>query len=183
MRKFISGRRFIALASASALAICLSVVATGNANAACSPVKATGKSVGSISIGSLNMPIKSFNYPAGGVMEPQKTTAAAGLSARHMPLSSAVGSSVVVWHRDYQGCVNPLNIFMNKSVGTKFSVSDERGVSTTYRLDKVGVISKGNYKESWFDLIGPRQLVMFTCTGVFKSGHYEKNMVFIATPL
>ena len=65
MRKFISGRRFIALASASALAICLSVVATGNANAACSPVKATGKSVGSISIGSLNMPIKSFNYPAG----------------------------------------------------------------------------------------------------------------------
>ena len=173
------------VAIASAIALLSTVVATNGGAAtaaACVEVKSTGKSVGTISLGSLSMPIKAFNYPAGGIMEPAKNTTAAGLSQRHMPLSSAVGTSIVVWHRDYQGCVHPLNAFMKKSVGTKFNVTDEKGKSLTYRLTKVGVITKGDYKSEWFDLIGPRQIVMFTCTGVFKSGHYEKNMVFVATP-
>lgn len=183
MRKQFLNRRTVALLLTTVMAVPLSLVATTSASAACVPVKATGKTVGSISIGSLTMPIKAFNYPAGGIMEPQKTTAVAGLSERHMPLSSTVGSSVIVWHRDFNGCVNALNIFMEKSAGTKFTITDELGAKKSYRLDKVGVITKGAYKQSWFNLIGPRQIVMFTCTGVFKSGHYEKNMVFVATPI
>jgi hypothetical protein len=72
---------------------------------------------------------------------------------------------------------------MDKSAGTQFSITDEKGVTTKYRLNSVKVVTKGDYKASWFNLIGPRQIVMFTCTGVFKSGHYEKNVVFIATPI
>jgi hypothetical protein len=186
MRNFISSRslRTVVTATVVALAASITVVAIDSAAAAdCTPIKSTGKAVGAITIGSLTMPIKSFNYPAGGIMEPEKNTTAAGLSARHMPLSSKVGSSVIVWHRDYKGCIHALNTFMSKSAGTKFSITDEKGVTTKYRLNLVKVISKGDYQESWFNLIGPRQIVMFTCTGVFKSGHYEKNMVFIATPL
>ena len=153
-----------------------------SASAACQPVKAKGATIGTISIGSVSAPIKSFNYPAGGVMEPQKTTLAAGLSARHMPLSSTVGTSVIVWHRDYAECLSPLNIFMEKKVGDTFSITDENGAQKRYRLTTVRVIDKGDYKRSWFTLIGPRQIALFTCTGVLKSGHYEKNMVFIATP-
>jgi len=152
------------------------------AAAECTPVKSKGETVGTISIGSISMPIKGFLYPAGGVMEPQKTTTSAGLSQRHMPLSSTVGTSVIAWHRDYAGCVNTLNTFMTKKVGDSFNITDEKGVSTKYRLTMVRVIDKGDYKKSWFTLIGPRQIAMFTCTGVFKSGHYEKNMAFIATP-
>ncbi len=183
MRKF-SAPRLVAIIATVSISASLSLFAIdGSVAADCKPVAATGKSAGSISIGSLTMPIKSFNYPAGGVMEPAKNTTAAGLSARHMPLSSEVGSSVVVWHRDYKGCTHPLNVFMGKKAGTKFSVTDEKGITTKYSLNSVKVITKGDYQESWFNLIGKRQLVMFTCTGVFKSGHYEKNMVFIATPL
>ena len=169
----------------SAILIAGIVVGTSNqaSAAGCTPIKATGKSAGTISIGSLSMPIKAFNYPAGGIMEPAKNTTAAGLSERHMPLSSKVGTSVVVWHRDYQGCTHPLDVFMSKTRGTRFSLTDENGITLTYKLTTVGVITKGLYKPEWFDLIGPRQIVMFTCTGVFKSGHYEKNMVFIATPV
>lgn len=186
MRKAFSQRsvRTISIAASIFLTASLSIFAIESSGAAsCTPVKSTGKAVGSISLGSVTVPIKSFNYPAGGVMEPAPNTTAAGLSARHMPLSSKVGSSIIVWHRDYQGCVHALNAFMNKNVGATFSITDESGLSTKYRLKMVKVISKGDYKESWFDLIGPRQIVMVTCTGVFKSGHYEKNMVFIATPV
>lgn len=183
MHKLFS-RKLIAVASSIALVAGLSLTTSGQVSAAaCSPIKSAGKSVGVISLGSLSMPIKAFNYPASGIMEPAKNTTAAGLSQRHMPLSSSVGTSIIVWHRDYQGCIHPLNAFMNKTVGTKFTVTDEQGKSHTFRLTKIGVIAKGDYKPEWFDLIGPRQIVMFTCTGVFKSGHYEKNMVFVATPV
>ena len=175
-----------ALATAMAAVVAISaslVLATSAGAATCAPVKSSGKSVGKISIGSISIPIKAFNYPAGGVMEPEKNTTAAGLSQRHMPLSSEVGSSVLLWHRDYKGCLHPLNAFMSKKAGTQFSITDENGDAKKYRLSLVKVIKKGEYQESWFDLMGPRQLVMFTCTGVFKSGHYEKNMVFVATPI
>ena len=72
---------------------------------------------------------------------------------------------------------------MAKKPGTIFSVTDENGDKQRYRINLIKTIAKGDYKESWFNLIGARQIVMFTCTGVFKSGHYEKNMVFIATPV
>ena len=155
----------------------------GAAAAICKPLKATGTTAGTIALGNLSMPIKAFNYPAGGVMEPAKNTTSAGLSERHMPLSSKVGSSVIVWHLNYKGCWNPLNAFMSKKPGSNFSLTDENGDIQQYRIDAKRVVDKGDYKESWFNLIGPRQIVMITCTGVFKSGHYEKNMVFIATPI
>lgn len=173
------------IATVAAIVLASSLVIPANlvsASAECAPVKATGKTVGTIEIGSVSSQIKSFNYPAGGVMEPQRTTTVAGLSQRHMPLSSPVGTSVIAWHRDYKGCINPLNIFMKKQVGDTFSITDENGESKRYRLTVVRVINKGEYKKSWFTLIGPRQIAMFTCTGVFNSGHYEKNMVFIAVP-
>lgn len=162
----------------------MALVLSESAGAAtCKPIKSVGKTVGEISLGSIEMPIKSFNYPAGGIMEPAKNTTSAGLSARHMPLSSEVGSSVLVWHRDYAGCTHPLNAFMDKKAGSTFSLTDENGESRKYRIREVSVIKKGAYKPSWFNLIGPRQIVMVTCTGVFKSGHYEKNVVFIASPI
>ena len=173
-----------AILTATIVAVVTTMTLTSSASAAsCTPIKPIGKTVGKISIGSVALPIKSFNYPAGGVMEPVKNTTAAGLSERHMPLSSEVGSSVLLWHRDYRGCLHPLNLFMDKKVGTQFTLTDENGERKKYRLSYIRVIKKGEYQESWFNLIGPRQIVMFTCTGVFKSGHYEKNMVFIATPV
>ena len=180
----LSKSTIIRVVAAAVLGISSLTVIVESASAAnCVPVKSKGASAGKISLGSISIPIKAFNYPAGGVMEPEKNTTSAGLSQRHMPLSSKVGSSVIVWHRDYKGCIHPLNAFMAKKPGTIFSVTDENGDKQRYRINLIKTIAKGDYKESWFNLIGSRQIVMFTCTGVFKSGHYEKNMVFIATPI
>ena len=167
------------------LAIAISVIPVSlhSSSAACKLVQPTGKTVGKVIVGNVNMPIKAFSYPAGGVMEPQRTTLAAGLSKRHMPLSSSVGSSVLTWHVNYGGCQHPLNVLMARSEGYILTIIDENGDLTDYRIDKKFIVKKGNYKKSWFNLVGPRQLVLFTCAGEFEDGHYVENMVFIATPV
>jgi sortase (surface protein transpeptidase) len=154
-----------------------------NSQSRCKPIRPKGTTVGTISVGNLEMPIKAFNYPAGGVMEPQKTTLAAGVSQRHMPLSAEIGTSVITWHVNYSGCWNPLNILTKKREGSIFTVTDENGESVRYRIDKKVVVRKGNYKKSWFTLVGPRQLTLVTCTGSFVDGHYKDNWVLIATPI
>lgn len=171
------------LALIALTAISLVPFSGASAAAKCNPVKAKGKTVGLIKVDGVAMPIKNFNYPAGGIMEPQGTTLAAGLSQRHMPLNSSLGTSVITWHVNYNGCWNKLNIMMYKKVGTIFKVTDEDGVETKYKITKKLTIKKGKYRTSWFQLIGPRQLALFTCTGAFKNDHYTQNMVFIATPV
>lgn len=151
--------------------------------AKCTPTKPTGKTVGTISVGSLEMPIKSFIYPAGGVMEPQKSTLMAAVSQRHMPLSSTLGTSVIVWHVNYAGCVNALNVLTTKSVGSTFSIVDENGETTKYKISQKYQVTKGKYKKEWFTLIGPRQLLLATCTGTFANGHYKDNSILIAVPV
>ena len=159
------------------------VAQTSVATAAkCNPAKPTGKTVGSINVGKLEMPIKSFMYPAGGVMEPQKSTLMAAVSQRHMPLSSTLGTSVIVWHVNYGGCVNALNTLTYKSIGSTFSVTDENGETTKYKISKKFEVVKGKYKKEWFTLIGPRQLLLATCTGAFANGHYKDNSILIAVP-
>ena len=172
----------VILGLALAIGISLSPTALTVSAAACKPEKPTGKTIGTISVGNLDMPIKAFNYPAGGIMEPQGTTLAAGLSLRHMPLDSKLGTTVITWHVNYNGCWSPLNVLMGKEEGFVITLEDEDGVRTKYKIEKKLVVNKGDYKKSWFNLIGPRQIVLFTCTGTFTKGHYEKNMVFIATP-
>jgi hypothetical protein len=58
-------KKFYSLIATLAL-IAGSLIATTSiaSAAACKPVKPTGKTVGTISVGSLDMPIKSFIYPA-----------------------------------------------------------------------------------------------------------------------
>lgn len=149
----------------------------------CKPVKPTGKTVGQITAGSASLPIKSFNYPAGGIMEPQKSTFMAAVSQRHQPLSATMGTSVIVWHVDYSGCGNELNVITKQSVGYKFKIKDENGDTKTYKISKKYVVKKGKYQASWFNLIGPRQLLLVTCTGAFQNGHYQDNAVLIAVPV
>jgi hypothetical protein len=159
------------------------IIRTGNQPARCKNVKPTGTTVGRITVGAVSLPIKAFNYPAGGIMEPQKTVLSAGVSQRHMPLSSNIGTSVITWHKNYNGCWNFLNVLVAQKVGSTFDVTDENGDTKKYRIDKKLVVKNGDYKDSWFTLVGPRQLALFTCTGRFEKGHYSQNWVLIATPV
>lgn len=179
----VSKFNFIFLSAVALIASTLFAINPTNAAPKCDPVKPRGKTIGTIEVGNVKQPIKAFNYPVGGVMEPQGTTLAAGLSLRHMPLNSTLGTSVITWHVNYKGCWSPLNLFMSREVGSTFRITDEDGNVTRYRIDRKLVVKKGDYRRSWFQLIGPRQLALFTCTGEFRNGHYTDNMVFIATPV
>lgn len=175
--------KFLSVVSSAALIGALFVVTNTNAVAAgCEPVKPTGKTVGQIQAGNVSMPIKSFTYPAGGIMEPQKSTLMAAVSNRHQPLSATMGTSVIAWHVNYAGCNNALNVLTTKDVGFTFKVTDEKGKTTSYKIDKKILVKKGNYQQSWFDLIGPRKLTLATCTGAFKDGHYVSNWIILASP-
>jgi hypothetical protein len=173
----------ILLSFSLALGLTFAPVALTSSSAACKTIKPKGKTIGTITAGNVTLPIKAFSYPAGGVMEPQGTTLSAGLSLRHMPLDSSLGTSVITWHVNYNGCWSPLNVLMSKNKGFVFSIKDASGDATRYRIERKLVVKKGNYKKSWFTLVGPRQVALFTCTGSFVRGHYDKNMVFIATPV
>lgn len=161
----------------------LSPIALSPSSAACNPVTPKGQRVGSISVGPSRVPIIPFTYPAGGVMEPQKTTEALFMSLRHMPLSSSIGTTVLAWHVNFNECQSDLNTMIgDEKVGFRFKITDETGVTKTYRISEITVVKKGRYKKSWFSLVGPRQLALFTCTGAFRNGHYLDNKVFIAVP-
>jgi hypothetical protein len=68
-----------------------------------------------------------------------------------------------------------------RKIGSRFEIIDENGEKQTYKVTKKLEVKKGDYKKSWFTLVGPRQLTLVTCTGKFVNGHYDKNLVVIAT--
>lgn len=164
-------------------AFALSPISQTNSAAACKPVQPKGQRVGTINFEGAKVPIIPFSYPAGGIMEPQKTTEALFMSLRHMPLSSSVGTSVLAWHVNFNDCWSDLNSLIgDEKVGFRFRITDETGVTKGYKISKITVVKKGKYKKSWFSVVGPRQLALFTCTGSFKDGHYVDNKVIIAVP-
>lgn len=151
--------------------------------ASCPDPKKDGKTIGNVVFGSVVSDIKSVSYPAGGELEPPRSPNNVGLSARHMPLSSPVGSSILTWHVNYNGCVGRLNVLATKGIKAKFTVIDEKGFRQDYVVSKVLRVKKGDYKAEWFRLDGARQLVLVTCTGRVINGHYDQNLVLIANPV
>lgn len=174
-------RRLLPLALLASLLMGIPVASASAA--ACPDPKKDGKTIGNVVFGSTVSDIKSVNYPAGGQLDPPKSPDNVGLSARHMPLSSPVGTSVLVWHVNYNGCQGRLNSLAKRGVGAKFTVIDEKGFEQRYVITKSLRVAKGKYKAEWFRMEGARQLSLFTCTGTVIDGHYTQNQVLIAVPV
>ena len=173
-----------ALASSLMLGLTIAPMTQQSATAACVQEKLTNKSIGNIAIGSSNTKIVPFNYPAGGVMLPPWNTEVLFMSLRHMPLSSSIGTTVLVWHiNNGRGCWSNLNFLLgDQKVGFKFKITDETGVTKTYRITQVTIVPKGKYQKDWFSIVGPRKLAIFTCNDKFVNGHYVENKVLLAVP-
>ena len=156
--------------------------ATPASAAVCPDPKKDGKTIAKVKVGKLSVDVKYVDYPAAGVMDPPDSPLNVGLSIRHMPLTSPIGSSLLVWHINYKGCVGKLNPIMDKKVGSKFSIVDEKGFTQSFKITKKLQVKKGKYNEDWFALNGPRQLVLVTCIGKIVNRHYEDNYVIFAVP-
>jgi hypothetical protein len=150
---------------------------------ACANPDQDGKTVGKISVGKSAVDIKRIDYPKSGVLDPPKSPLAAGVSIRHQPLSAIQGSSLIVWHVSYSGCEGKLNTITKTSLDSTFSVVDENGVTTKYKITKNTTVPVGKYDSDWFRLNGSRQLVFVTCAGKVVKGHHTHNQVVVATPV
>ena len=148
----------------------------------CPIVSKPGPNAGSITVDGKKTLIEYVYYPAGGELLPPVSTEVAGLSLRHQKLSSTSGSSVIIWHKDLNGCVGRMEPLTLKKVGATFLINDETGHSQKYKITQVNIVKIGQYKKSWFYLSGPRKLVLITCHGKIVKKHYQENQVFIATP-
>lgn len=150
--------------------------------ATCPPLDVDGKTVANLFLGKSKIEIKRVDYPKSGVLDPPKSPQFAGVSIRHQPLSAIQGSSIIVWHVSYHGCKGRLNMLSEAPLTTKFSVVDEKGISTQYQVVKNFKIPKGQYQADWFRLNGSRQLVFVTCAGSVVNGSFTQNQVLIAVP-
>lgn len=142
-----------------------------------------GKTIGKVVVGKIVSNVKYIDYQAGGVVDPPDSPLNVGLSIRHMPLSSPIGSSLLVWHVNYKGCVGKLDVLIDKKPGFKFSIVDEKGYKQEFKIAEKVQVRKGKYKAEWFQLNGPRQLTMVTCIGKVVNRHYQDNLVILAVPV
>jgi hypothetical protein len=176
-------RRTLGLALTAGLFLGSFAALAPTASAAkCPASNLDGKTIGTIKIGSVSVPIKSVTYPLSGELDPPKSPLFAGVSARHNPLKATVGSSIIVWHIEYDGCKGKLNPIIKAKVGSKISVTDEEGKKTSYKISDSISVPLGEYKAKWFRIDGPRQLVFVTCGGKVVKGHYTRNQIVIAVP-
>lgn len=177
-------KRFANLSIALALiSNFLFVVAPSASAASCPDPKKDGKTIGKVVVGKVVAEVKYIDYEAGGYVDPPNSPLSVGLSIRHMPLSSPIGSSLLVWHVNYKGCVGRLNVLNDKKPGFKFSIVDEKGFKQEFKIAEKVQVKKGKYKAEWFQLNGPRQLTMVTCIGKVVNRHYQDNLVIIAVPV
>jgi hypothetical protein len=173
------------LALFSSTILLLGLMLSGHtANAAsCRPISTNTKTMGSMIADGISTVVKSASYPAGGVFDPPESPLAIGLSTRHQPLSASEGSSLLVWHVNYNGCQGKINFITKKKVGYKFTMIDELANLREYQISSIQTVPVKKYKAEWFRLSGQRQLVFVTCAGKVVKGHHTQNLVIIATPV
>ncbi|MFM8926754.1 MAG: hypothetical protein ACKOFA_00930 [Rhodoluna sp.] len=63
-------------------------------------------------------------------------------------MSFKIGTSVITWHVNFNGCWSALNVLTSKKVGSTFSVTDEKGKTQKYKITKKVVVKKGSYEKS-----------------------------------
>ena len=142
-----------------------------------------GAPVGWVELDGVSVPVKAVNYPAGGQFDPPASNQVVGLSARHRPLLSKQGTTVLSWHVRYGvGCDGLLNPLMTKPLGSTFVVKNIKGQAETYKIFNRVTVAKGAYRPEWFQLDGDPRIALFTCTDL-RQGKYRKTMGIFAKPI
>ncbi len=97
---------------------------------------------------------------------------------------SPQGSTVIAAHVDAAGVgPGPLAAVLRAPVGTAVEVATEGGATARYTVAEIRSYPKaGGLPEELFAVGGPARLVLITCSGTFRDGHYSDNAVIIAAP-
>lgn len=94
------------------------------------------------------------------------------------------GSTVIAAHVDAVGIgPGPLAAVLRAPVGTAIQVATEGGAAARYTVAEIRSYPKSDgLPAELFAVGGPARLVLITCSGTFRNGHYADNAVVIATP-
>jgi hypothetical protein len=158
------------------------LIETGASHRKCPSTAVGGAAVGSITFGSVSVPLKSATYRAQGVFHPPASAKIATISRRHQPLNASEGTTFIAWHvRWNKGCNGTLNPLAFKPVGYVFTTTDASGAVQRWVIQSSFKVKKGRYQRAWFTENGPRQLVLITCSDLI-GGKFRKNRVIIAVP-
>lgn len=92
---------------------------------------------------------------------------------------------MVAAHVDAEGVgAGPLATLLRAPVGTTVEVTTSAGEVVRYAVSEVRSYPKSSgLPAGLFAVDGPPRLVVITCSGTFRAGHYTDNAVVIATPL
>ena len=149
----------------------------------CPSTNVGGKAIGWIEFANSRVPIKQFDYPAGGELDPPASAAVVGASSLHRPLLSKKGTTVLAWHVRYgAGCKGALNPLLKRPIGATFDIVTASGSRQTFKLVDKTTVKRGNYKPEWFRVNGPAQVAMFTCSDL-RNGKFNKTSALFAEPV
>lgn len=120
----------------------------------------------------------------GGALEVPADPRVAGWWSSGAVPGSPLGSTVVAAHVDAQGVgPGPLAAVLRAPVGTRVEVTTADGTTVRYAIAEIRSYPKsGGLPAELFAVDGPPRLVLITCSGAFRDGHYADNAVVIAAP-
>ncbi|MFX0537526.1 class F sortase [Ornithinimicrobium sp. Y1847] len=134
----------------------------------------------------VDAPVDAVGVQADGQMEVPEDAARVGWY-RFGPAPGHPGSVVLAGHvDDAWGRAGSLAALHEVREGAEVEVELEDGTTTTYRIGSREQVAKADLAvDRLFARQGPEQLVLITCTGEWSrlSGHYEDNLVVVATPV
>ncbi|UYK40370.1 class F sortase [Microbacterium terricola] len=134
----------------------------------------------------IDVPVVPVGVEKGGFMELPDDPAVAGWYRFGSDPDSAEGSTVISAHIDApQYPIGPFSRLRDLATGQAVEVIDAAGDAHRYRVDSVTYYPKAELPAGdLFERDGAPALVLITCGGAFdaRTGHYDDNVVVIATP-
>lgn len=93
------------------------------------------------------------------------------------------GTTMIAAHVSMKTGWGALRYLYSLTGGEMIYTKDETGELQTWQLTKMQVENHTDFPQEFWSAEGERQLVVTTCGGTLRNGHYDKNIFAIAVPI
>jgi len=93
------------------------------------------------------------------------------------------GTTMVAAHVSMKTGWGALRYLYSLTGGEMIYTKDDAGQLQTWQLTKMRVENHTDFPQEFWSAEGARQLVVTTCGGTLRNGHYDKNIFAIAVPI
>ena len=98
-------------------------------------------------------------------------------------VGGSVGTTLVASHVSQASGWGALRYLYTLRGGEMIYTKDAGGKTAQWQLTQMRVSEHTDFPQEYWSKDGVRQLVVVTCGGVVRGGHYDKNVFAIATPI